>query len=194
MAGRPEPLKPSHRHMVAMFWIMLVSCSGLIDLAGAETYTYVDEHGTVVFTDKREAIPEKYRARAKVMEGTSSNTKTTETVKAAEKLDQIVSAVTDDNKGFSIGGLTPYQSRVLVMGFVGGILMLGVMVFTGNSALKMLMKWLLVLLAIGTSASIYFSSEPLTVKAKAQAKEVERAQREQVERIEKMDPANEASR
>jgi uncharacterized protein DUF4124 len=194
MAMRAKHLKRDHRQIVAIFWMVLIGWSTGISLGGAETYTYVDDNGTVVFTDKREVIPEKYRARAKVMEGTAEPSKTMEAVKAAKKLDQLVGAITDDKKGFSIGGLTPYQSRVLVMGFVGGILMLSVMVFTGNSALKMLMRWLLVLLAIGTSASIYFSSEALTDKAKNKGREVERAQREQVERIERMDPANETSR
>jgi TRAP-type C4-dicarboxylate transport system permease small subunit len=90
--------------------------------------------------------------------------------------------------------LTPHQSRVLVIGFAAGIVMLAVMKFTGNSALRLLMRWLLVLLVIGTTASIFFTSEPLTQKAKGKAKDLERTQREQAERIEQMDPGNEPPR
>jgi hypothetical protein len=156
----------------------------------AETYTYVDQDGTVVFTDKRETIPPQYRNRAKVVDGGTAANET----KATEKLNQIVSKVSQKGEGFTIGGLTPHQSRVLVIGFAAGIVMLAVMKFTGNSALRLLMRWLLVLLVIGTTASIFFTSEPLTQKAKGKAKDLERTQREQAERIEQMDPGNEPPR
>jgi preprotein translocase subunit SecF len=178
-------------HVAAALCGAVLGGTVMVSVTAAETYTYVDQEGTVVFTDKRETIPPQYRARAKVVDGDVS---AYESLKATEKLNQIVSEVSQKGEGFTVGGLTPYQSRVLVMGFTAGIVMLAVMKFTGNSALRLLMRWLLVLVVIGTTASIFFASEPLTQKAKGKTKDLERAQREQAERIEQMDPGNEPPR
>lgn len=174
------------RWVSIMFGMLLVSSMAAVPLV-AETYKYVDEKGTVVFTDDPKTIPERYRARAKMVERTSTAT-------PSGQVGQILTKAEEVSKGFVIGGLTPDQSRVLLLGFSGGVVMFAVMMLTGNSALRLLMRWLLVLLAIGTTASIYFSNDPVSQKASVRAKELERTQQQKAKDIERMDPAGEATR
>jgi hypothetical protein len=62
------------------------------------------------------------------------------------------------------------------------------MLLSGNPALRFLMRWLLVLLAIGTTATMYFSEGGLTQKAKGTAKEMERTQQQKSQQIQQMEP------
>jgi len=50
------------------------------------------------------------------------------------------------------------------------------------------MRWLLVLLAIGTTASMYFSEGGLAQKATGTAKELERTQQQKSQQIQQMEP------
>jgi hypothetical protein len=173
-----------------------ISCvrilSALFVLAGlaaapvhAETYKYVDDKGTVVFTDDPKTVPERYRPRVMIVERTGTPTTSVE---------QILSKADEVGKGFVVGGLTPYQSRVLVLGFAAGVLLFAVMMLSGNSAVRLLMRWLLVLLAIGTTVSIYSSNDTVTQKASQRSKELERAQQQKAKAIEQMEAGGEASR
>ncbi|MGH7428481.1 MAG: hypothetical protein ACREJ4_09035, partial [Candidatus Methylomirabilaceae bacterium] len=89
---------------------------------------------------------------------------------------------------FTIAGLSPYQSRVLSLAFVAAVLMAGVMLLSGNPALRFLMRWLLVLLAIGTTASMYFSEGGLAQKAGGTARDLERTQQQKLQQIQRMEP------
>src|SRR5688572_20078462 len=103
------------RWVSIMFGMLLVSSMAAVPLV-AETYKYVDEQGTVVFTDDPKTIPERYRARAKIVERTSTAT-------PSGQVGQILNKAEEVSKGFVIGGLTPDQSRVLLLGFSGGVVM-----------------------------------------------------------------------
>jgi hypothetical protein len=143
----------------------------------AETYRYVDDKGTVVFTDDPKTIPERYRARAKALERTEVQT---------GRVDQVLNKADQLSKGFVMGGLTPDQSRVLTWSFVAAVLMFAVMMFTGSSALRLLMRWLLILLAIGTTAHLYFSGD-LSQKASLGAKQLERRQQQKAREIDRVE-------
>ncbi|MGH7164129.1 MAG: hypothetical protein ACREIS_01230, partial [Nitrospiraceae bacterium] len=84
-------------------------------------------------------------------------------------------------------GLTEHQSRVLILGFAAAVLMGAIMMLTGNPALRLLMRWLLVLLAIGTTASMYFSDGGLMPKAKGAAKELERTQQGKASQVQELE-------
>ncbi|MBI4401333.1 MAG: hypothetical protein HY581_06870 [Nitrospirae bacterium] len=161
--------------------------TGAMDNAwGATTFSYVDDQGTVVFTDKRENIPERYRSRVKVVEGGESSKvdSTGATVKqATDRAKDMVSRFTP-----TIPGLSPDQSQVLTMAFAAAVLMFAVMMLSGNKAVQLLMRWLLVLLAIGTTATMYFSQGDLTEKAKGAAKELERTQQQKAQQLHQMEP------
>jgi hypothetical protein len=102
-------------------------------------------------------------------------------------LDQI--PLKDVTKHFTVADLTPDQSRTLVVGFCAGIVMFAVMTLTGSPAVRLLMRWLLILLAIGTTASIYFSNDPVTAKATTGAKELQQRQQDKARQLERMEPA-----
>ena len=169
--------------------------AGPIENAWAATYTYVDDKGTVVFTDNKDNIPARYRARVKVLEERESAKGGGGLIeKGATAVEQVTAKVTGkitdtaSQSPITIPGLSPYQSRVLSLAFVGAVLIAGTMLLSGNPALRFLMRWLLVLLAIGTTASMYFSEGGLAQKATGTAKELERTQQQKSQQIQQMEP------
>lgn len=179
--------------ILLFFWLGCFM-TGVMDNAwAATTYSYVDDQGTVVFTDQRENIPEQYRSRAKVIETRDSLTDAgAKTQGAAPK--PVPDRVTDAVSKFTINipGLSPEQSQVLTMAFAAAVLMFAVMMLSGNKAVLLLMRWLLVLLAIGTTATMYFSQGDLTEKAKGTAKELERTQQQKAQRLQQMEPTEQS--
>ncbi len=178
-----------------LLWITGVPRAGADD----RFYTYVDEKGTTVITNKWESIPERYRARAKLMEKRTDRSVQgsegggpsdiaaragTMVTQAAEGLKEMV-----PTPEFKLAGLTEHQSQVLILGFVAAVLMGGIMLLTGNPAVRLLMRWLLVLLAIGTTASMYFSDGGggLLPKAKGTAKELQRTQEGKASQVQELD-------
>lgn len=169
--------------------------AGHIETAGATTYTYVDDKGTVVFTDNKDSIPPRYRARVKVLEERESTKGAAALIeRGTAAVEQVTGKITGKVTGtasessFTIGGLSPYQSKVLSLAFVAAVFMAGVMLLSGNPALRFLMRWLLVLLAIGTTASMYFSEGGLAQKASGTAGQMERTQQQKSQQIQQMEP------
>ncbi len=183
--------------LLASLLLLCFGCfmAGPIENAWAATYTYVDDKGTVVFTDNKDNIPARYRARVKVLEERESAKGGGGLIeKGATAVEQVTAKVTGkitdtaSQSPITIPGLSPYQSRVLSLAFVGAVLIAGTMLLSGNPALRFLMRWLLVLLAIGTTASMYFSEGGLAQKATGTAKELERTQQQKSQQIQQMEP------
>jgi len=183
--------------VVASLLLLWFGCfmAGPIENAWAATYTYVDDKGTVVFTDNKDNIPARYRARVKVLEERESAKGGGGLIeKGATAVEQVTAKVTGkitdtaSQSPITIPGLSPYQSRVLSLAFVGAVLIAGTMLLSGNPTLRFLMRWLLVLLAIGTTASMYFSEGGLAQKATGTAKELERTQQQKSQQIQQMEP------
>jgi len=183
--------------LLASLLLLWFGCfmAGPIENAWAATYTYVDDKGTVVFTDNKDNIPARYRARVRVLEeGESKKGGGGLIEKGATAVEQVTAKVTGkitdtaSQSPITIPGLSPYQSRVLSLAFVGAVLIAGTMLLSGNPALRFLMRWLLVLLAIGTTASMYFSEGGLAQKATGTAKELERTQQQKSQQIQQMEP------
>ena len=179
--------------VVASLLLLWFGCfmAGPIENAGATTYTYVDDKGTVVFTDNKDNIPARYRARVRVLEeGESKKGGGGLIEKGTAAVEQVTGKITDtaSQSPITIPGLSPYQSKVLSLAFVGAVLIAGTMLLSGNPALRFLMRWLLVLLAIGTTASMYFSEGGLAQKATGTAKELERTQQQKSQQLQQMEP------
>ena len=165
--------------------------AGPIETAWATTYTYVDDKGTVVFTDNKDSIPARYRARVKVLEeGESKKGAGGLIEKGATAVEQVTGRITDTASWFpiTIPGLSPDQSGVLSLAFVAAALMAGTMLLSGNPAVRFLMRWLLVLLAIGTTARMYFSEESPLQKTKGAAQKLEQTQQQKSQQIQRMEP------
>jgi len=181
-----------------LLWITGAAEAGADD----QFYSYVDDKGTTVMTNKWESIPERYRARAKVMgkpgeplaegavkgnEGSGPSQMAaragTMATQAAEGLKEMI-----PTPEVKIPGLSEHQSRVLILGFAAAVLMGAIMMLTGNPAVRLLMRWLLVLLAIGTTASMYFSDGGgLMPKAKGAAKELEKTQQGKAAQVQELE-------
>ena len=183
--------------VVASLLLLWFGCfmAGPIENAWAATYTYVDDKGTVVFTDNKDNIPARYRARVRVLEeGESKKGGGGLIEKGTAAVEQVTGKITGkitdtaSQSPITIPGLSPYQSRVLSLAFVGAVLIAGTMLLSGNPALRFLMRWLLVLLAIGTTASMYFSEGGLAQKATGTAKELERTQQQKSQQLQQMEP------
>ena len=183
--------------VVASLLLLWFGCfmAGPIENAWAATYTYVDDKGTVVFTDNKDNIPARYRARVKVLEERESAKGGGGLIeKGATAVEQVTAKVTGkitdtaSQSPITIPGLSPYQSRVLSLACVAAVLMAGTMLLSGNPAVRFLMRWLLVLLAIGTTATMFFSEGGLAQKATGTAKELERTQQQKSQQIQQMEP------
>jgi hypothetical protein len=165
------------RNRLVIAGLLLLWIIGVVEVGADDTfYTYVDDKGTTVITNKWESIPEQYRARAKLMQkppalpGQGAGTMVTQ---ATEGLKEMVSM-----PEVKFAGLSEHQSQVLILGFAAAVLMGAIMLMSGNPAIRFLMRWLLVLLAIGMTASMYFSDGGggLMPKAKGAATNLQRAQ------------------
>jgi len=165
--------------------------AGPIENAWAATYTYVDDKGTVVFTDNKDNIPARYRARVRVLEeGESAKGGGGLIEKGTAAVEQVTGKITGtaSQSPITIPGLSPYQSKVLSLACVAAVLMAGTMLLSGNPAVRFLMRWLLVLLAIGTTATMFFSEGGLAQKATGAAKELERTQQQKSQQLQQMEP------
>lgn len=183
-----------------LLWITVAAEAG----ADEQFYSYVDDKGTTVITNKWESIPERYRGRAKLMrkpgeplsEGGAKGNGGSSPAEMAARAGTMVTQAAEGLKemiptpGFKILGLTEHQSRVLVLGFAAAVVMGAIMLLTGNPAIRLLMRWLLVLLAIGTTASMYFSDGGggLMPKAKGAAKELQKTQQGKASQVQEMEP------
>ncbi|MGH7208533.1 MAG: hypothetical protein ACREIL_04015, partial [Nitrospiraceae bacterium] len=132
-----------------------------------------------------------YRARVKVLEeGEKAKGAGGLIERGATAVEQVTGKIADRASEFpiTIPGLSPYQSRVLSLAFVAAVLMAGTMLLSGNPALRLLMRWLLVLLALGTTATMFVSEESLLQKTKGAAKGLERTQQQKSQQIQQMEP------
>ena len=131
---------------------------GLIDAqAGKPIYSYIDERGNLVATDRLENIPERYRARVKVTE--SVETEKPSSQKGALSL---MSSMRGEGVLFwlighlpptVIPGMSPYQSVMLIGGFLAIVLFYGAGKLTGSAFLRLLMPWAVGFLGLAT---LYF--------------------------------------
>ena len=183
--------------LLASLLLLWFGCfmAGPIENAGATTYTYVDDKGTVVFTDNKDNIPARYRARVRVLEeGESKKGGGGLIEKGTAAVEQVTGKITGkitdtaSQSPITIPGLSPYQSKVLSLACVAAVLMAGTMLLSGNPAVRFLMRWLLVLLAIGTTATMFFSEGGLAQKATGAAKELERTQQQKSQQLQQMEP------
>ena len=179
--------------VVASLLLLWFGCfmAGPIENAWAATYTYVDDKGTVVFTDNKDNIPARYRARVRVLEeGESKKGGGGLIEKGTAAVEQVTGKITGtaSQSPITIPGLSPYQSKVLSLACVAAVLMAGTMLLSGNPAVRFLMRWLLVLLAIGTTATMFFSEGGLAQKATGAAKELERTQQQKSQQLQQMEP------
>jgi len=158
--------------MVGATVILLV---GLMDSwAGKPIYSYVDERGNIVATDRLENIPERYRARVKVTESVESGTPSSQSGAAS-----LVSSMRGEGPLLwlidrlpptMIPGMSTYQSVMLIGGFLAIVLFYGAGKLTGSAFLRLLMPWAVGFLALATVYFMFVSDLGDKVAARSAAK------------------------
>ncbi len=170
-----------------------------------QMYSYEDEHGTTVITNVWDSIPESARAKAKVIQVPDKNgsgSLFSGDNSDASVLDQVKSATqhvatTMQERTVSAGEKAPSEESTVYTLILSGILamvMLGVLKLSSNASLKLLMKWLLVLLVFGTAAEIYFSqvgqqaNTAIMQKIRGASSSLKQTQQGKAEQIDRMGP------
>ena len=147
-------------------------------------YSYIDERGTAVMTDNYESIPERYRAKVQTTEHAPQVATNHST---AVRLQQSVSdwaQIARAQLGTftpSISGLTPYQSHVLSVGGLVGVMCLLARLFVRSQVVRFLSLWCLVMLGLTVPALLVTSQDSALDlftgrKVKVQEKQQDRLQ------------------
>lgn len=124
-------------------------------------YSYIDDKGNPVYTDKLETIPEKYRAKAKMQELSDPDSK------GVSVLQSVQQTIKDQAKAIGSkvpSGVSGTNWRSLnqdaVINYAGGaaVFLLLIMYFSKKSPMIRLLAFgLLIVLGIGTPVLIYTS-------------------------------------
>ena len=167
--------------------VFLLWISGLLlpEFASATIiYSYIDDRGTAVMTDNYESIPERYRAKVQTTEHAPQVATNHST---AVRLQQSVSdwaQIARAQLGTftpSIAGLTPYQSHVLSVGGLVGVMCLLARLFVRSQVVRFLSLWCLVMLGLTVPALLATSQDTALDlftgrKVKVQEKQQDRLQ------------------
>ena len=157
--------------MVCAAVILLV---GLIDSqAGTPIYSYVDERGNIVATDRLENVPERYRARVKVTESVASekpSSGASSLFSTSGRGEGLLFGLIDHLPPTMIPGLSTYKSVMLIGGFLAIVLFYGAGKLTGSAFLRLLMPWAVGFLGFATLYFMFVSDLGDKVAARSAAK------------------------
>lgn len=180
---------------------------------GGTVYSYVDDDGTVIMTDRLTQVPPRFRDKVTVLEeGEVPAPSTSRSANWGEGTgwsQRFWNALPEE----IVPGLTQYQSVLLIGGSVIATVVFAAMMLTRNPALQFALKWALIFVAGGTFYGIYFAelgadltpkgekpiTDPRTVvdRVRVKVKEIEARQEErtrQIERLERLDSLDELNR
>ena len=182
---RPLLLHGSAAVLVGVFFLWISSLL-LPEYASATIiYSYIDERGTAVMTDNYETIPERYRAKVQATEhalqAANNHSKAIQLQQSVSDWTQVVRAQLGTFAP-SISGFTPYQSQVLTVGGLVGVVCLLARLFARSQAIRFLSLWCLVMLGLTVPVLLFTSQDTaldlFTGRAvKAQEQQQDRLQR-----------------
>ena len=171
--------------------VLAVGASLLVPLAYTEAsaatmYSYIDEHGTPVFTNDFNTIPERYRAKVK----------TTEAISTAPQKSSHANAVNEQLSGWVgqlrtkvsstvpvIAGLSSSQSEILTFAGFAAVILLAAMTLSKGQGIRLLALWGLIMLGIGTPVLMYVSDDGPMDVLKNKASQVEKQRQDRVNQI-----------
>ena len=160
---------------------------GVVEVRATTVYSYIDDHGNPVFTDRPETIPEQYRAKAKTHERPDADKKPASTVatvkeKVVEKVKGL--GATIPAMKLNLKTLGSSQSDMLTSAGMAAVVLLCVMYFSKNSPmLRLLALGLLFVLAIGTPVLIYTSDGGPMDVMKQKASATGQAQQDRLQQV-----------
>lgn len=168
--------------------LLLVLVLGPPAISHAGTvYTYVDDDGTVVMTDRLKSVPPRFRDKVSVIEQQEPPPRVDPIpVPSAPDVPRAAPAPAAGRAGPAengnrwsrwfwsalpaeiIPGLTQYQSVLLIGGFITGSVVFAAMMLTRNPALQFALKWALIFVVGGTFYGIYFAELGTTLSIKGE--------------------------
>ena len=181
----------NQRRWVLTVWLLAVTVSLVMLLASNEAlattmYSYIDEQGTPVMTDKFNTIPERYRARVKTTEQiatTSQRTSTASTIN--ERVSNFGRQLRDMVSGAApnISGLSHSQSEILTYAGLAAIVLLIAMNVMKGQFIRLLALGCLIMLGLATPVLMYVSDDGPMDVIKKKASQVEKKQQDRVQQI-----------
>lgn len=163
------------RYRIGIWLVMTVLAAASVpggqpdSWAGKPIYSYVDDRGNLVATDRLEDIPARYRSRVKVTERLvqpetpGSRRASTPAAFGEDLLVRLIDRVPST----IIPGLTAYQTVMLGAGFLAILLVYGAGKLTGSPFWRMLMPWAIGFLAVATIYFMFVSDLSDKVAARA---------------------------
>jgi hypothetical protein len=160
-----------HRHRLQQWYRAVLAClfAGIFlagqgwpaEVSAGTIYSYVDDKGNPVYTDKLETIPEKYRAKAKVHELSDPASKGASVIQSVQQTikDKVKAIGSKVPSNLSATGARNLDQET-ILNYAGGaaVFLLLIMYFSKNSPmLRLLALGLLIVLGIGTPVLIYTS-------------------------------------
>lgn len=178
------------RRWILVMWLLAIG-SGLVmplafsmEVLATTMYSYIDEQGTPVITDDLNTIPERYRAKVKITDMTSTAPQRTSMAGAihdrvtnwGRQLRDMVSGAVP-----IISGLSPSQSQILTYAGLAAVVLLVAMNLSKGQMIRLLATWCLVMLAIGTPVLLYISDDGPADVMKSKAAEIQGKQAERLQ-------------
>jgi len=144
--------------------VAILVVSGCLDaLAGNPVYTYVDDRGNMVATDRVENVPPRYRDRVKVTGEAGGRAALRETGSEAVRsissvtTEGVLYAVIDRLPARVIPGLSTYQSVILIAGFLAMMLFHAAGKLSGEPVWRLFMPWAIGITAVLTVFYMFVS-------------------------------------
>ncbi|MBH0194294.1 MAG: DUF4124 domain-containing protein [Nitrospira sp.] len=165
MMGHQLTIQRCYRAVLACFFVCgLALGQGWFSSASAEAiYSYVDDKGNAVYTDKLETIPEKYRAKVKIQQLSDSESKVSSAFQSVQqRIKSQVRALGSKGGGGASGTDLSKMDQETIINYAGiaAVFLLIVMYFSKNSPMiRLLALGLLIVLGIGTPVLIYTSED-----------------------------------
>jgi len=157
-----------------------------VDASAATMYSYIDEHGTPVFTNDFNTIPERYRARVKTTEEASTAPQKSSTTNAVNEhisgwVGQLRTKVSSTVP--AIAGLSSSQSEILTFAGFAAVILLAAMTLSKGQGIRLLALWGLIMLGIATPVLMYVSNDGPMDVLKNKASQVEKQRQDRVQQI-----------
>jgi hypothetical protein len=186
-----------HQRTERRYWRAALACvfafglaSGqawLSDASASTIYSYIDDKGNSVYTDKLDTIPEKYRAKVKVQQLSDPESKVPSTFQSVqETIKNRVKAIGSTGFAGKSDGDVRHWDQETILNYAGaaGIFLLFIMYFSKNSPMLRLMALgLLIVLGIGAPVLIYTSEGGTLDVMKQKATATGQAQQDRLRQV-----------
>ncbi len=181
----------NQRRWILAVWLLAV-WGGLVmplsstDASATTIYSYIDEQGTPVMTDNFNTIPERYRAKVKTTEQTTTAPQSTSTAGSIhERVSNVGRQLRDMVSGAvpGISGLPPSQSEILTYAGVAAIILLIAMNVSKGPFIRLLALGCLVMLGLGTPVLMYVSNDGPMDVMKNKASQIEKKHQDRIQQI-----------